>query len=248
MRRLPPLLVAAALLGACADAPPASEAGAPRPASRTNAPEAVATAESAAAGALGAGDFAPPFALPDARGTEVRLEEALRQGPVVLTFYRGTWCPYCNQSLQAFQEALPLIEAAGAQLLAVSPQTPEGSAEMEQAQSLTFPVLSDVRNEVSRDYGLVFSVSDEVRRRYAVSGIDLARINGTDAWELPVPATYVIDTEGTIRYAFVEADYTQRASPREVVEALQDVVRGSAAAGPEAEVRAATATTAARSR
>lgn len=194
----------------------------PEPVAQAPAP-AARDAEAAVGSALGVGAEAPDFALPTADGGTLRLGEALAEGPVVLTFYRGAWCPYCNQSLRQFQEALPLIEAAGARLVAVSPQTPDGSTEMEQAQSLTFPVLSDVGNEVSRDYGLVFEVSEEVRERYRASGIDLPAINGADSWELPVPATYVIDRDGTVRYAFIEADYTQRASPRAVVEALRSL-------------------------
>ena len=220
---LRPLLLAAALAlvsVGCAepDAPAPPEAP---PVTPTAAP--APTAEEAAASALRVGDRAPDFALPDAAGRTVRLSERLAEGPVVLTFYRGAWCPYCNTSLRQLQEALPEIEAAGASLVAVSPQTPEGSAEMEQAQGLTFPVLSDAGNRVSRDYGLVFRVPEEVRERYQASGIDLARVNGTDAWELPVPATYVIGPDGTVRYAFVEADYTRRAAPRDLLDALRQL-------------------------
>jgi peroxiredoxin len=217
MRR--PLLLACALAFAgCAEPDaPAETAPEPPPTVQT----AATSAEVAAQGALAVGDRAPDFALPDATGRTVRLSERLAEGPVVLTFYRGAWCPYCNTSLRQFQEALPEIRAAGADLLAVSPQTPEGSREAEQAGGLAFPVLSDVGNRVSRDYGLVFTVPAEVRERYLASGIDLERANGSDAWELPVPATYIIGRDGTVRYAFVEADYTQRAAPRDVLGALR---------------------------
>ncbi|MEM1117764.1 MAG: peroxiredoxin-like family protein [Bacteroidota bacterium] len=231
MPRLPLALLVALMavsgsaVSGCADAAldadsdtalePAPEAVTPTPA----APD----AETAASTALQVGAEAPDFALPGASGETVRLGDALAQGPVVLTFYRGAWCPYCNTSLRQFQEALSDIEAAGATLVAISPNTPEGALEMEQAQTLTFPVLSDVGNAVSRDFGLVFEVDEDVRDRYRASGVDLAEANGVDAWELPVPATYVIDTDGTIRFAFVEADYTLRASPRDVIEALQSL-------------------------
>ena len=219
---MPRLTLVALLVSLAGCADPETPTLDPEPVAQAPAP-AARDAEAAVGGALGVGAEAPDFALPTADGGTLRLGEALAEGPVVLTFYRGVWCPYCNQSLRQFQEALPLIEAAGARLVAVSPQTPEGSTEMEQAQSLTFPVLSDVGNVVSRDYGLVFEVSEEVRERYRASGIDLPAINGADAWELPVPATYVIDRDGTVRYAFIEADYTQRASPRAVVEALRSL-------------------------
>ena len=149
----------------------------------------------------------------------------------MLTFYRGAWCPYCNTSLRGFQTELGEILDAGGYLVAVSPQAEIGSQEMAETNALSFPVLSDIGNRVSRDYGLVFEV-DEPRRRaqYEAVGIDLPAVNGTDslagtgqgAWELPVPATYVIDTDGTIRAAFVEADYTQRADPRDVIAALRE--------------------------
>lgn len=219
MSRLPILLALALVVGCAESATPA-----PDPEPIVEMPSPVAPdAEAAETTALSVGAEAPDFTLPTASGDRVRLGEALAEGPVVLTFYRGAWCPYCNQSLRQFQEALPLIEAAGARLVAISPQTPDGSLEMEQAQSLTFPVLSDIGNEVSRDYGLVFEVGEDVRDRYRTSGIDLAEANGTEAWELPVPATYVIDQDGTIRFAFIEADYTQRASPRDVLDALRSL-------------------------
>ena len=211
-------VLALALVVGCteSDAP----AFAPEPVAEVPTP-AAPNAEAAVGTALSVGAQAPDFALPTAHGGTVRLGEALAEGPVVLVFYRGSWCPYCNQSLRQFQEALPDIEGTGARLVAISPNTPAGGFEMEENQSLTFPVLSDVGNRVSREYGLVFEVDEDVRDRYRASGIDLTEANGVDTWELPVPATYVIDQDGTIRYAFVEADYTQRASPRDVVAALR---------------------------
>lgn len=179
------------------------------------------TPETAEAGALDVGDQAPDFALPNAMGREVRLSALLERGPVVLTFYRGAWCPYCNTQLRDYQDTLGEIEKAGATLVAVSPQTPDGSMTMTERNGLAFPVLSDVGNEVSRDYGLVFKVDEQTRERYQAVGIDLAAANGTTTWELPVPATYVIDQDGTIRAAFVEADYTQRAPARRVLDALR---------------------------
>ena len=183
--------------------------------------EAAATPEAAAVGALGVGAEAPDFALPNAMGREIRLSDLLARGPVVLTFYRGAWCPYCNTQLRDYQDVLGEIEEAGATLVAVSPQTPDGSMTMAERNGLAFPVLSDVGNAVSRTYGLVFEVDGRTRERYQAVGVDLAAVNGADAWELPVPATYVIDPDGRIGAAFVEADYTQRASARRVLDALR---------------------------
>ena len=185
--------------------------------------EVPASPEEAVGGALGVGATAPDFALPDIDGGTVRLYDLLAQGPVVLTFYRGAWCPYCNTSLQGFQAELGDIMDAGGYLVAVSPQAEIGSQEMADTNALSFPVLSDAGNRVSRDYGLVFSVDSTTQERYKTVGIDLAEVNGADAWELPVPATYVIDRDGTVRAAFVEADYTQRADPRDVIAALREL-------------------------
>ena len=218
------LLVA---LGACASDPesPAAET-APRADGPTE--QAVAIdAEVAANRALGVGDRAPDFALPDATGETVRLSDLLLDGPVVVTFYRGAWCPYCNTQLRDYQQALGSFEATGARLVAISPQAPDSSMSMAERNALAYSVLSDTGGQVSQQYGLVFRVDAETRARYEAVGIDLARYNGGDtdaAWALPVPATYVIDPSGIIRAAFVEADYTQRASPRQVLEALQEVV------------------------
>ena len=219
-RSLTPLALAL-LLAACAepDATPAEPAPPPE-AAVTPAEAPAATAEIAAGRALGVGDRAPDFALPGVDGETTRLSSLLARGPVVLTFYRGAWCPYCNTQLRDYQENLGEIRAAGASLVAISPQTPDSSLSMQEKNALTFPVLSDEGNLVSRDYGIVFKVDDETRERYEAVGIDLARSNGTDTWELPVPATYVIDASGVIRAAFVEADYTQRASVRQILDAL----------------------------
>ena len=227
MTRLLPLALALALLAGCADAP------APEPPAPPTQPvsDASSSADDAVGTALAVGDRAPDFELPDIDGGTVRLTDLLAQGPVVLTFYRGAWCPYCNTSLQGFQAELGDVLDAGGYLVAVSPQAEVGSQEMAASNALSFPVLSDVGNRVSRDYGLVFKVDDRTRAQYQAVGIDLPAVNGTDslagpgrgAWELPVPATYVIDTDGVIRAAFVEADYTRRADPRDVIAALREI-------------------------
>ena len=225
MRLPPPLLLiavaCAAVWAGCGRAPEpvgAAETGA----SEASSP-AAPSADDALGGALGVGDRAPDFELPDVDGGRVRLSDVLRGGPVVLTFYRGAWCPYCNTSLQGFQAELGDVMDAGGYLVAVSPQAEAGSAEMASSNALSFPVLSDAGNRVSRAYGLVFRVDEQTKAQYQAVGIDLPAVNGVDAWELPVPATYVIGQDGVIRSAFVEADYTRRADPRDVIEALRQL-------------------------
>ena len=166
---------------------------------------------------LTAGDMAPDFELPDATGKQVRLSELLKQGPVVINFYRGEWCPYCNLELRAFQTLLPEFKQAGATLVAISPELPDHSLSVTEKHNLEFPVLSDVGNQVSRQYGLVFTLDESLRPIYKNFGIDVAASNGDDSYELPLPATYVIDQSSRIRYAFAEADYTQRAEPQDVL-------------------------------
>ena len=220
------LPLAALLAAGCAEPDaPAAAPPAPEPAAEATVIPAAETAEVAANRALSEGDRAPDFALPAASGETVRLSRLLTEGPVVLTFYRGAWCPYCNTQLRDYQENLDRFRAAGASLVAVSPQTPDSSAATEGENALAFPVLSDVGNRVSQEYGLVFRVDDATRERYAAVGVDLARYNGTDGWELPVPATYVIGVDGVVEAAFVEADYSLRASVRDVLRALAALPR-----------------------
>jgi len=173
------------------------------------------------AGALAAGDRAPTFRLTDARGGEVALDDLLVDGPVVLVFYRGAWCPYCNLQLAAFQSALPDIHAAGAQLVAVSPQTPDQSLTVAERHALEFPVLSDLGNAVARAYGLVFTQSEAATAASRRLGIELADFNGDDSNTLPAASTFVIGEDGVIRFAAVSGDYRWRVGPGEVLAALR---------------------------
>jgi peroxiredoxin len=178
-------------------------------------------AGNAFAGALRAGDRAPGFRLADARGGDVALDDLLVGGPVVLVFYRGGWCPYCNLQLAAFQSALDGIRAAGAALVAVSPQTPDQSLTVAERHALEFPVLSDVGNAVARDYGLVFTQGEEATATSRRLGIDLADFNGDDSNTLPAASTFVIGEDGVIRFASVFGDYRWRVGPDEVLAALR---------------------------
>ncbi|MEM9568905.1 MAG: peroxiredoxin-like family protein [Cyanobacteria bacterium P01_E01_bin.34] len=185
----------------------------------------TATASLAASGilesAVSEGATAPDFTLPNATGAAVQLSQLLSQGPVVLSFYRGQWCPYCNLELRALQQALPSIIQAGATLVAVSPQTPDNSLSTVEKNELTFEVLSDVGNQVAKDYGLVFELPEKLRPIYADFGIDIPTHNGDETFELPIAATYVVAPNGKVVHAFVDADYTKRLDPEDIVAALQ---------------------------
>lgn len=171
--------------------------------------------------ALKVGAKAPDFTLNDSRGIPLTLSEALKSGPVVLTWYRGGWCPYCNVQLAAYQGILPQIEELGARLIAVSPELPDKSLTTAEKNGLKFTVLSDPGLKVADAYGLVFKLTPEVERLYA-GFFDMKEYNGPDAKtdELPLAATYVIAGDGTIVYAFLDADYKNRAEPREIIDAL----------------------------
>jgi peroxiredoxin len=166
------------------------------------------------------GDPAPDFTLPDAYGYSVSLSGLLQKGSVVVAFYRGSWCPYCNLQLRAYQSISPDITRLGATLVAISPQTPDTSTEIVDKASLTFPVLSDVGNQVGRTFRLVFVLPEMLRPHTA----NLPQYNGDNSWELPMPGTFVIGTDGMIRLAFVHADYTKRLEPADILTALRQLV------------------------
>jgi peroxiredoxin len=172
--------------------------------------------------ALKVGDRAPDFTLPDATGKKVKLSELLAEGPVVLTWYRGGWCPYCNIALRGFHKSLPKIRAEKASLVAISPETPDNSMNTTEKNHLDFAVLSDRGNKAAHAYGVAYKVPGVIANQMK-GRLDLAKHNGDDSGELPLGATYVIDREGIIRYAFVDADYRKRAEPTDVIAALRDL-------------------------
>ena len=176
-----------------------------------------------AANSLKQGAQAPDFTLPSVDGTHVTLSALLTHGPVVLTFYRGDWCPYCNLQLRAYQAVLPQIQALGASLVAVSPQTPDNSLSTAEKKGLTFPVLSDAGNGVARRYRLVFTEGEAVRPIMARFGSDVPAFNGDGSWELPMPGTFVIAPNGTVRLAHVDADWTKRLEPAAILGALRQI-------------------------
>ncbi|MEL6330742.1 MAG: peroxiredoxin-like family protein [Planctomycetota bacterium] len=166
------------------------------------------------------GDGAPEFELPDARGETVALASLLERGPVVLLWYRGGWCPYCNLTLRGYQEILPQLDDAGATLVAISPELPDNSLSTSEKNELSFTVLSDVGNTVAKEYGVVFEVTEAVHEKYN-EFFQFDDWNGNDTGELPLAATYVIDTDGVIRWAFLDADYVARAEPADVLAAVR---------------------------
>jgi peroxiredoxin len=169
------------------------------------------------------GAQAPAFTLPDALGNAVTLSHLLRQGPVVISFYRGAWCPYCNLELRAYQRVLPQLRELGASLVAISPQTPDHSLSLVDKQQLTFAVLSDVGNQVARQFGLVFTIEEAVRTAHRRIGANLPAFNGDDSWELPMAGTFLIDQSGTIRLAFVDPDFSRRLDPSVVIARIKEL-------------------------
>ena len=192
-----------------------------------------ATADLVATGqaerALKAGDRAPTFSLSDPDGVTVSSADLLAQGPLVLTFYRGVWCPYCNFDLAALEAARGEIEARGARLVAVSPQTPANSRKAQRTGKLGFPILSDAGGAVAAAFGLRWSLSEDLKRAYTGFGLDLAVFNDDTSWTLPMPARYVIGADGAIAYAEVNPDYTRRPEPSDLFPTLERLRRASAA-------------------
>jgi peroxiredoxin len=192
-----------------------------------------ATADLIASGqanrALKAGAAAPAFELPDAHGNLMRSADLLARGPLVITFYRGVWCPYCNMDLQALEDAADEIRALGASLVAISPQTAPNRRKSERENALSFPILSDHGNALADKFGLRFRLPDDLIAVYKGFGNDLAVGNGEPSWTLPMPARYVIDSNGVIAYAEVNADYTKRPDPSELFPVLRRLQRGAAA-------------------
>ena len=182
----------------------------------------VEVAASGAAPGLAVGAPALDFTLPDASGHAVTLSERLASGPVVLSFYRGDWCPYCNLELRALQAHLPQIHALGGSVLAISPQSPDRAAPLAEREGLGFDVLSDIHQETIRAYRLQFTPPAAVKDVYVnVFGNDLSTQNADGSWDLPVPATFVIDSGSIVRAAFVSADYTTRMEPADILDELR---------------------------
>lgn len=169
------------------------------------------------------GDSASNFTLLNQAGKAVELKQLLTNGPVVINFYRGAWCPFCNLELKALQDRIADIEALGASLIAISPQAPDSTLSTFEKNELRFDVLSDKNNEVAKKFGLVFTLPETLKPIYENFGIDIVSSNEESSFELPFAGTFIIDNLGVIQYAFVDADYTNRAEPQAIIDALKDL-------------------------
>ena len=173
-----------------------------------------------AARALKAGDQFPTVALTDQLGRAVDVAALAADGPLIVRFYRGGWCPYCNLELRAYQKVLPEITRLGARLIAITPETPDNALSTAEKNDLAFTVLSDEHGRLADALGIRFELSEAVKAYFVKAGHDLPARNGDDRWSLPMPATYVIEKGGRIALAFVDPDYRKRLEPSEAIAAL----------------------------
>jgi peroxiredoxin len=185
--------------------------------------EAEAAAQWAAGRHVGKGDLAPDFSLPDQNGTQVTLSEELAKGPVVLSFYRGGWCPFCSLTLRAMDRIRDEVARQGATIMMVSPQKQSESIATARRNFLHFPVLSDADNAVARRYGVVLKVNAERRALLERLGHDLSLINCSTAWELPATVTYVIAPDGRVATAHLDPRINRRMEPAAVLAALREL-------------------------
>jgi peroxiredoxin len=170
--------------------------------------------------ALRVGDRAPSFTLPDPNGKPVSSADLLAKGPLVVTFYRGAWCPFCSLDLQALEEARSEIEARGATLVAISPQTAPNSRKTQRANKLGFPILGDQGGELAARFGIRWKLPEDLQQVHKQLGADLPAFNGDGSWTLPMPARYVIGRDGIIAYAEINPDYTSRPEPSDIYPVL----------------------------
>ena len=171
--------------------------------------------------ALQIGQKVENFSLANHQGENIELADLLKKGPVIISFYRGGWCPYCNLELKALNDYLPQFKTQSAQLIAISPQLPDETLSTAQKNDLEFDVLSDVSNKVAEQFGLLFTLDERIQALYTQFGIDFEHYYGDKSFKLPLPATYVINQEGVITYAFLNEDYTLRAEPTDIMAALE---------------------------
>jgi len=171
---------------------------------------------------LTVGDSAKKFTLPNALGNSVSLNDVLEKNDfVIVSFYRGVWCAYCNFELKALQSRLGEFRELGAELIAISPQSPDASMSTKEKNELEFEVLSDSENVIAKEYGLVFSLAEELRPIYLSFGIDIPSNNDEDSYEIPMPATYVINKNKEIVFSFIDEDYTKRCEPQDIIDVIK---------------------------
>lgn len=178
--------------------------------------------------AIKAGQIAPDFSLPDADGNEVALTALLAQGPVVVSFYRGVWCPYCNLELQALEAAADEFRAKGAALVAISMQGAEDSRKSQQDNQLSFPILTDQGGELAHRFGLRWTLQPYLLKFHKMFKVELPTIHNDGQWNLPMPARYVIDVDRSVAYSEVNPDYTRRPEPADLFPVLDKIAANSA--------------------
>jgi peroxiredoxin len=184
---------------------------------------AMLKAQGFAARTLSVGAKAPSFILPDQNGKRVSSSNLLAKGRLVLLFIRGRWCPFCVGQMEALNYVAARVEASGASLAAISPQTEKQAYFMHDQHKLVFPLLVDAHNEVARQFGLVYRASDEQQDLYRRTFVNLPLVNGDDSWTLPIPATYIIDRDGTVLFVSANEDYTERPEPLEILSKLEGI-------------------------
>jgi peroxiredoxin len=171
--------------------------------------------------ALSIGDVAPEFTLPNARGNLISLADLLSRGPLIISFYRGVWCPYCNIELRAYQVILPDIRAEGGDFIAISPQTPDNSLSTMQKNGLDFEVLSDHGNQIAGRFGIAYPTPEAVKKTTAMFGVDIAAINGADDDRLPISGTYLVAPGRRIVLSSLDPDFRVRLEPADALAALR---------------------------
>tara|TARA_R110001583_G_scaffold13561_4_gene57958 strand:+ start:5881 stop:6531 length:651 start_codon:yes stop_codon:yes gene_type:complete len=168
------------------------------------------------------GQKAPDFTLINSVGKKINLYDELKKGRVILTWYRGGWCPYCNLQLQYMQQSLPIFKELGSNFIALTPEKPDSSLSTKEKNELEFEVLSDIDSTVAKSYGLTYKLTNEVSDLYKNTfSLDLAEYNENNSDELPIPATYIINQDATVEYAYINADYTKRAEPADIINELK---------------------------
>jgi peroxiredoxin len=183
----------------------------------------IVSAEDAAKNALNTGATMPAFSLKDSNGKTVESRDLLKQGNLVVVFYRGSWCPFCNLYLRNLQKNMSQIKAAGGNLVAISVENPDNSLSVAKKNELDFTVLSDPNLTVARSFGIVYQMSKETDELYKSKGLNVAKHNDMERAELPLSATYVVNRKGEIVYAYLEPDYKKRAAPEAIIETLQKI-------------------------
>lgn len=179
--------------------------------------------ESLVRNVLKEGNPFPNATLKDPYHNEISLEEEIKGKKTIISFYRGGWCPYCNLELRALQQELENFEALGAQLVAISPETPDNSLSSKEKHELKFKVLSDANNTLAEKLGLVFRLPEALIGVYNAFGIDLEKSQGNTDWNLPLPATFILDENGIVKYVYANEDYTKRAEPENIKNALKNL-------------------------